>query len=163
MKINIMIGIPAIGKSTYSSDRKGFRLSSDDYIEQHAALHGKTYNDVFKDYAGEADRKAKDLFRRIVDANELDEIWIDRTNMRAKARSYWINYAKKKGNEFYAYDFKAPATEQEKFAYFERLNGRPGKTIPLFVITGMLDTYEAPTLEEGFKEIFEVPFSIVQT
>jgi hypothetical protein len=35
-----------------------------------------------------------------------------------------------------------------------RLSGRPGKHIPKTVIDSMIDNWEEPTLEEGFKEIW---------
>jgi len=38
----------------------------------------------------------------------------------------------------------------------ERLASRPGKEVPWEVVQGMIDNFEMPTLEEGFKEIWRV-------
>jgi tRNA uridine 5-carbamoylmethylation protein Kti12 len=37
-----------------------------------------------------------------------------------------------------------------------RLASRPGKTIPPEVIERMIENWEEPTLDEGFKEIWRV-------
>jgi len=37
-----------------------------------------------------------------------------------------------------------------------RLASRPGKVIPDDVVQQMIDNWEEPTLEEGFKEIWRV-------
>jgi len=36
----------------------------------------------------------------------------------------------------------------------ERLASRPGKIVPWEVVQGMIDNFEMPTPEEGFKEIW---------
>jgi hypothetical protein len=38
----------------------------------------------------------------------------------------------------------------------ERLANRPGKEIPWEVVQGMIDNFEMPTEEEGFKEIWRI-------
>jgi hypothetical protein len=37
-----------------------------------------------------------------------------------------------------------------------RLDSRPGKEIPWVIVEGMLASFEMPTEEEGFKEIWRV-------
>jgi hypothetical protein len=38
----------------------------------------------------------------------------------------------------------------------ERLASRPGKEIPWEVVQGMIDNFEMPSEDEGFKEIWRV-------
>jgi hypothetical protein len=38
----------------------------------------------------------------------------------------------------------------------ERLAGRPGKEVPWEVVQGMIDNFEMPSEEEGYKEIWRV-------
>ena len=38
----------------------------------------------------------------------------------------------------------------------KRLDNRPGKDIPWEVVKGMIDNFEYPTTDEGFKEIWRV-------
>jgi gluconate kinase len=46
--------------------------------------------------------------------------------------------------------FKTPEADELK----RRLESRPGKSIPDHVIKSMIDNFEMPTEEEGFKEIW---------
>jgi hypothetical protein len=54
--------------------------------------------------------------------------------------------------EHIAVVFRTPAIDILK----ERLAGRPGKEVPWEVVQGMIDNFEMPTEEEGFKEIWYV-------
>lgn len=158
MKVVVMVGIPAIGKSTYSGSRGGVRISSDDFIEEIAKERGLTYNDVFKDNVKSADAFCKAQYdMRIKNKEEL--IWIDRTNMGVKARAYWINKAKAAGYTVEAAVFESPKGYDEHDVYYERLRNRPGKTIPTSVIVSMQMTYVEPTAEEGFDKITFIPFN----
>jgi len=46
--------------------------------------------------------------------------------------------------------FRTPDAEELQ----RRLDSRPGKTIPPEVIADMIDNFEMPTEQEGFKEIW---------
>jgi predicted kinase len=48
--------------------------------------------------------------------------------------------------------FKPPSTKELEF----RLNNRPGKIVPKHVVQSMIDNWEEPTIEEGFKDIWYV-------
>jgi hypothetical protein len=54
--------------------------------------------------------------------------------------------------EHIAVVFKTPELDELK----SRLASRPGKVVPWEVVQGMIDNWEEPTLEEGFKEIWRV-------
>jgi gluconate kinase len=54
--------------------------------------------------------------------------------------------------EHIAVVFKTPDLDVLK----ERLASRPGKEIPWEVVQGMIDNFEMPIEEEGFKEIWYV-------
>ena len=62
-------------------------------------------------------------------------------------------YAKEQGktySEVFAVVFRTPDLTVLK----ERLANRPGKEVPWEVVQGMIDNWEQPTHEEGFKEIW---------
>lgn len=159
--VYIMVGLPGIGKSTYSKGK--IRISSDDYIEEIAAEEGSTYNEVFKEYASAADKRAKDRYKVLLDYfaenNSSNEIYVDRTNMSKKSRKFWIDQAKGKKAKIVAINFANPSSQEEVQNLFER-SIRPGKSIPRHVIESMMSNYEEPSFEEGFSEIIQVPFKV---
>jgi hypothetical protein len=57
--------------------------------------------------------------------------------------------------EYYAIAvvFRIPGPEELQ----KRLANRPGKVIPSDVLQSMIDGWEEPTEDEGFKEIWKVP------
>jgi hypothetical protein len=54
--------------------------------------------------------------------------------------------------EHIAVVFKTPPFDELR----TRLTSRPGKNIPWNVVSGMVENWEDPTEEEGFKEIWYV-------
>ena len=145
-----LIGVPGAGKSTWIKNQDWAKdcvvVSTDEFVEYYAKQQGKTYNEVFDDYMPTAVKLMAD---QVVRAREQgkDIIW-DQTSVSVKSR-------KKKFNMLWAYDhiavvFYAPDTEE----LTRRLNSRPGKSIPDHVIASMLQHFEMPTVEEGFKEVW---------
>ena len=145
-----LIGVPGAGKSTWIKNQEWAKdcvvVSTDEFVEYYAKQQGKTYNEVFEDYMPTAVKLMAD---KVVRAREQgrDIIW-DQTSVSVKSR-------KKKFNMLWAYDhiavvFHAPDTEE----LTRRLNSRPGKSIPDHVIASMLQHFEMPTIEEGFKEVW---------
>ena len=147
-----LIGVPAAGKSTWIKDQiwaLGLTVvSTDAFVEDYARLQGKTYSEVFKDYMP----TAVDLMaEQVVRARELDHtvIW-DQTSTTIASRSR--KFRMLPDYEHIAVVFCTPELAILK----ERLANRPGKEIPWEVVQGMIDNWEEPTEEEGFKEIWYV-------
>jgi predicted kinase len=151
-KLYMLIGVPGSGKSTWISNQDWANdipvVSSDRFIDEHAAKEGKTYNDVFADYIKIATR-LMDNQVEICKANSSDIIW-DQTNTNAKSRAKKL--AALEGYEKIAVVFRTP----EKAEHDRRLAGRIGKSIPENIMRSMIENFEMPTEEEGFKEIWYV-------
>lgn len=144
----ILVGVPASGKSTWvekNHNLNTFIVSTDHYIEQHAALQKKTYSDVFAEYIQIATcNMVEDV--KYARNNGFDIIW-DQTNTSVKARAKKLkmlpNYKK------IAVVFKTP--DQTELA--RRLANRPGKHIPESVMVSMISSFQMPTKDEGFDEV----------
>ena len=147
-----LIGVPASGKSTWTKSQQWILgmeyVSTDHHVEAYAESVGKTYSEVFKDYMP----TAVDLMvAEVVEARKAgrDIIW-DQTSTTVKSRARKFNMLP----DYYhiAVVFSTPNLNVLK----ERLASRPGKEIPWDVVQGMIDNFEMPTEEEGFKEIWRV-------
>ena len=151
-KVYMLIGVPGAGKSTWLASQHWAKdipvVSSDRFIDAHAEKEGKTYNEVFKDYAPIAMR-LMDNQVLICKANNCDVIW-DQTNTSVKTRAKKLDVLA--DYEKIAVVFRTP----EKEEHDRRLNSRPGKAIPENVMRSMIENFEEPTEEEGFKEIWYV-------
>ena len=149
-KLYMLIGVPGSGKSTWISNQDWTNgipvVSSDKFIDEHAAKEGKTYNEVFKDYIKIATHLMENQVL-ICKANNYDIIW-DQTNTSAKSRKAKLD--KLEGYEKIAIFFSTP----EKEELDKRLAQRVGKHIPENVMESMIANLEMPTEEEGFKEIW---------
>lgn len=145
----ILIGVPASGKSTWVENNHNlntFVVSTDHYIEQHANLQKKTYSDVFAEYIQIATCKmVEDV--KYARSNDFDIIW-DQTSTSAKARARKLKMLP--GYKKVAVVFDTPPEPELK----KRLESRPGKNIPPSVMNHMIKTFQMPTKEEGFDEIF---------
>ena len=147
-----LVGVPGSGKSTWVSNQDWMLgltvVSTDMWVEIHAKEQGKTYLEVFKDYMP----TAVDLMaEQVVFAREHSHtvIWDQTsTTIASRERKFRMlpNY------EHVAIVFKTPDAEELK----RRLASRPGKEIPDDVVQSMIDNFEMPTEEEGFKEIWYV-------
>jgi predicted kinase len=76
-----------------------------------------------------------------------DVIW-DQTSVSIKSRKRKFNMLP--NYEHIAVVFKTP--EKEELA--RRLASRPGKNIPEHVMRSMIENFDVPTEDEGFKEIW---------
>ena len=149
-KVYILIGVPGSGKSTWTANQDWAKdcaiVSSDRFIDEHAAKEGKTYNEVFDDYIKIA-TKLMENHAAIAHANGKDIIW-DQTNTSAKSRKRKL--AMLPGYEAIAVVFNTP----NETDLATRLASRPGKHIPDHVMSSMINSFEMPSIEEGFKEIW---------
>lgn len=150
MRCYQMIGVPGSGKSTWIKNQDwalGLTVvSTDDFVEDYAKTQGKTYSEVFDEYMP----TAVDLMAKaVVHAREHghDIIW-DQTSTTEKSRARKFNMLP--DYEHIAVVFKTPDKEELD----RRLASRPGKNIPAHVIRSMIDHFEMPTQEEGFREIW---------
>jgi hypothetical protein len=147
-----LIGVPCAGKSTWISDQEWKKdcsiISTDYWVEEEAKRQGKTYSEIFADYMPKA---VELMAQNVVSVRSMgnDIIW-DQTSTTVKSRTRKFNMLP--DYEHIAVVFRTPALDVLK----ERLASRPGKEIPWEVVQGMIDNFETPTEEEGFKEIWYV-------
>lgn len=145
-----LVGVPASGKSTWISQQNWSLpcaiISTDKWVDIYAKETGRTYSEVFDNFMPMA---VELMSKEVVTAKEMnrDIIW-DQTSTTVKSRAKKFRMLP----DYYhiAVVFKTP--DQEELT--RRLNSRPGKTIPDHVIRSMINGFEMPTEEEGFKEIW---------
>ena len=145
-----LIGVPGSGKSTWVEAQDWAmtcaRVSTDKWVEIYAKEVGRTYSEVFTDFMPTA---VELMAKEVVAARDMnrDIIW-DQTSTSVKSRKRKFNMLP----DYYhiAVVFKTP----EHTELMRRLMNRPGKDIPDHVIASMIASFEMPTEEEGFKEIW---------
>jgi predicted kinase len=151
-----LIGVPGSGKSTWyknqewlKEDKKDHKyVSTDQHVEGYAKDQGKTYREVFDEYMPTAVKQM--MFNvNMACAFQMDIVW-DQTSTTVKSRARKFNALP--DYEHIAVVFSTPDLEELK----RRLDSRKGKEIPWEVVQGMIDNFEMPTEEEGFKEIWRV-------
>ena len=149
-KLYVLVGVPGSGKSTWIKNQiwaLGLTIvSTDAFVEDHARKQGKTYSEVFDEYMPTAVKLMAD---QVVWARDHghDIIW-DQTSTTIASRARKFRMLP----EYYAIAVVFPTPNRDELT--RRLNSRPGKTIPDFVIQNMIDGWEEPTHEEGFQEIW---------
>jgi len=145
-----LVGVPGAGKSTWINNQEWASdcviISTDNHVEAYAKEQGKTYSEVFTDYMPTAVKLMSDDVVRAREAGK-DIIW-DQTSTGLKARARKFNMLP----DYYhiAVVFKTPEHKE----LMRRLLSRPGKDIPDHVIASMIASWEDPSEEEGFKEIW---------
>ena len=149
-KVYVLVGVPGSGKSTWVDSQDWAltcaRVSTDKWVEIYAKEVGKTYSEVFVDFMPTAvDLMAKE----VVAARDMkrDIIW-DQTSTTVKSRAK--KFAMLPDYEHIAVVFKTPEHKE----LMRRLSSRPGKEIPDHVIASMIASWEDPSEDEGFKEIW---------
>lgn len=145
-----LVGVPGAGKSTWVAAQEWAKdcvyVSTDMHVEHHAELEGKTYSEVFVEFMPTAVNMMADDVVRAREAGK-DIIW-DQTSTTVKSRAR--KFRMLRDYEHIAVVFKTP----EHTELMRRLFSRPGKDIPDHVIASMIASWEDPTEEEGFKEIW---------
>jgi predicted kinase len=147
-----LVGVPGSGKSTWAEfqdwAKTCARVSTDKWVEIYAKEVGKTYSEVFTDFMPTA---VELMAKEVVAARDAgrDIIW-DQTSTTVKSRARKFNMLP----DYYhiAVVFKTP----EHTELMRRLMSRPGKEIPDHVIASMIASWDEPTEDEGFKEIWYV-------
>ena len=145
-----LVGVPGSGKSTWAKNQewidKCYYISTDKHVEAYAEAHGKTYSEVFVDYMPTAVENMIEEVQRACTA-DIDIIW-DQTSTTVSSRLK--KFRMLPDYEHIAVVFKTP----EHTELMRRLMSRPGKEIPDHVIASMIASWEEPTLEEGFSQIW---------
>lgn len=147
-----LVGVPASGKTTWIDSQNWSipcaKISTDKWVEIYAKEVGKTYSEVFTDFMPTAvDLMAKEVV--MARGMGRDIIW-DQTSTTLASRTR--KFAMLPDYEHIAVVFKTPEHKE----LMRRLMSRPGKEIPDHVIASMIASFEMPTEEEGFKEIWYV-------
>jgi len=153
-----MVGLPAMGKSTRVTkmnemDPDLVVYSTDNILERTAEQLGKTYNDVFEDHIKAAQTEA-DIWLAEAVKHRLDIVW-DQTNLGVKKRAKIINRMCQAGYEVRCDCIVPPEAGHldDLKVWKQRLENRPGKVIPNYVISNMWKSYVEPSVDEGFDMI----------
>ncbi len=145
-----LVGVPASGKSTWVANQDWTKdcviVSTDEFVESYAKEQGKTYSEVFTEYMPTAVNLMAD--KVICARNEGKDIIWDQTSTTVKSRARKFNMLP--GYYHIAVVFKTPEHKE----LMHRLLNRPGKEIPDHVVASMIASWEEPSEEEGFKEIW---------
>lgn len=153
----MLIGCPGSGKSTFIQKNLldfpyneecefpvPFVTGTDAIIERIAEAVEETYHNIFKDVYKFAEKLFwKDI---VAAAEDRQDIVLDRTNMTKAGRSKFFRALD--GYRFEAIVFPVPKDLDK------RLASRIDKNIPKHVITGMINSFDMPSMEEGFDAIW---------
>jgi len=148
--VMLLVGPTLSGKSTWlKTNYPNVKVISRDEIVMEVA--GTTdYNKAFE----QVDQKLVDrvLAERLAEANSTKTSTIvDMTNMTVKRRSQTLRYF---SDDFYKISVVFPILSSEEYERRNILrNSQENKWIPPHVIQSMIDSYQAPTQEEGFHQI----------
>lgn len=150
-RLYMLVGVPGSGKSTWVNRQieqkdKYYIASTDRLLEIYASMRGATYDDVFKENIGYAE---KAMLTHVKDAimYNYDIIW-DQTNITRKSRAKKLAMIPDTYEKIAVF-FPTPETGELD----RRLATRTGKTIPPYVIDGMVEMLEQPMVAEGFDEV----------
>lgn len=152
----VMVGLPALGKSTFIKKLKTedvWIYSTDMYIDAVAEDNGITYSEAFASNIDAATKFNEQKLKTMINLGR-DVIW-DQTNLSVKKRKTIISKFSKTN-----YIFDCICIEPPEPGHFDdlktwkqRLNSRPGKVIPENILSNMYKSYTEPTLDEGFEKI----------
>jgi len=153
-KLYVLVGVPGSGKSSWHCDQEWLQhaayISTDRYVEEYAKNIGKTYSEVFKEVMPKC---VEHMTGDVVHACEAsrDIVW-DQTSTTVASRQK--KFAMLPDYYAIAVVFRTPPRDELD----RRLQSRydSGKIIPQAVIDSMIENWQEPTLEEGFREIWYV-------
>lgn len=148
--VMMLIGPTLSGKSTYiRNNYPNVQVISRDEIVMEV-FGSRDYNLAFK----EVDQKEVDrvLAKRLKDKNDLKtNVIIDMTNMTVKRRMATLRNFDK---DFSRIAVVFPILSDEEYSKRNiGRNAKENKWIPPFVIKSMIDSYQEPTLDEGYDRI----------
>ena len=145
--VMMLIGPTLSGKSTYiRNNYPNVEVISRDEIVMEV-FGSRDYNLAFK----EVDQKEVDrvLAKRLKDANDLKtSVIVDMTNITVKRRMATLRNFDKDFSRV-AVVFPILSSDEYTRRNIDRKE-KENKWIPPFVIKSMIDSYQSPTLEEGY-------------
>jgi predicted kinase len=146
----LLVGPILSGKSTWIRDNySGVNIISRDEIVMEVAGI-RDYNKAFEI----VDQKLVDkILKERLHRSNMQKIStiVDMTNMTVKRRSQTLRYF---SDDFYKISVVFPILSSEEYERRNILrNSEENKWIPPHVIQSMIDSYQAPTQEEGFHQI----------
>ena len=116
-------------------------LSTDNFIEAVASLHEKTYDEVFRETIKIAEKNLDERLKKAVEEGR-DIIW-DQTNLTYKSRKAKLAKIPDDYTRI-GWTFATPEPEE----WERRLNSRPGKSIPKYILESMAKSLEVPLIPE---------------
>ena len=148
----ILTGPPGSGKSTVTKILKevipSFEVASTDNIIEHLCdQEGITYAEGFTKFIGKATSEYNKKLSEYI-SNKTNVV-VDRTNMNEKGRQKLLNSFS--GYNRYAIAFELDDNELNRRN--EKRANETGKTIPPHVMESMKESYQRPSVEEGFIEV----------
>lgn len=152
----IMVGLPALGKSTAVAQNlvvlpEAFVYSTDNFIEHIATQNGTSYNTEWAANIKSAKEYMDCCLREAIKSDK--HVIFDQTNLSAKKRKAIISRMKEAGYRIRGEVFCSPENEMQEQIWKDRLASRQGKTIPVNILSSMSASYVQPNLEEGFDEL----------
>lgn len=161
MNCYMMVGLPALGKSTkikelekQYQDRSDYWIySTDMYIDAVAEDNGITYSQAFEDNI-KAATEYNDKNLNIAIKLKKDIIW-DQTNLGLTKRKKIITKMKNAGYKVHCIYIKAPDktfsnSKELCDEWATRLESREGKVIPTPVMVNMIKNLVEPSIQEGY-------------
>jgi predicted kinase len=151
-KAYILVGVPGSGKSTWAKSQTFLAdakyVSTDEHVEYYASKMNKTYSEVFEEAMPMA---LEFMIQEVVKARSenKDIIW-DQTSTTRASRAK--KFRMLPGYYMIAVTFRTPSEEVLK----ARLDSRPGKIIPQEVVQEMISSFEEPSEDEGFSELWYI-------
>ena len=146
----LLVGVPMSGKTTWiRNNHPSTKVVSRDELVME--VYGSDdYNTAFKEVNQKDVDLLLDLRLKEVNANK-ENVIVDMTNMVVSRRVKTLRYF---SDDYYKEVIVFPVLDSDE--YKRRNNERnvnENKWIPPFVISSMLNSYEEPTLDEGFDKI----------
>ncbi|MCI4433764.1 MAG: AAA family ATPase [Nitrosopumilus sp.] len=156
-----MVGVSGSGKTTWVNSHKQYTVcSTDSIIEELANSMGISYTDAFEYIQNNKkfDYITQKFFEKIRNCIlNNDDFIIDRTHLKRNVRISLINELKTIATENGKHlDLFAVSFEIPRNIIFERLKKREKKTqklIPKQVICEQINSFDIPTMDEGFNAI----------
>ena len=156
-----MIGVSGSGKTTWVNSHKQYTVcSTDSIIEELANSMGISYTEAFEYIQNKKkfDYITQKFFEKIRNCIlNNDDFIIDRTHLKRNVRISLINELKTIATENGKHlDLFAVSFEIPRNIIFERLKKREKKTqklIPKQVICEQINSFDIPTMDEGFNAI----------